>query len=96
MIDDVEISRLRTEIDRIDRQLLTLLEARARLVLQVGEQKRLRSLEILDSTREQQVVERLVSASAAPLDAVLVERVFREVIEQCRRLESAHVRASTP
>lgn len=96
MIDDVEISRLRTEIDRIDRQLLTLLEARVRLVLEVGEQKRSRALEIYDPAREQQLVDRLVTASEAPLDRALVERVFREVIEQCRRLESAHVRRPAP
>lgn len=94
MIDDVEISRLRTEIDRIDRQLLALLEKRVRLVLEVGEQKRTRALEIYDPAREQALVERLVAASDAPLDAALVERVFREVIEQCRRLESAHVRGA--
>jgi chorismate mutase/prephenate dehydratase len=91
VIDDPEVARLRGEIDRIDQQLLELLQSRARLVLAVGDRKRARSLAVHDPERESDLLARLTERAGPPLDRALVEGVFREIVSECRRLEHHHV-----
>ncbi|HEY0173602.1 MAG TPA: chorismate mutase, partial [Pyrinomonadaceae bacterium] len=48
----------RVEIDKIDGELLRLLNARAELAVRVGESKRVAGLSVCDRAREREVVER--------------------------------------
>jgi chorismate mutase len=78
----------RAEIDAIDDELLRLLNARATLAIRVGESKRSVGLSVLDGAREREVVERVRSANAGPLDESAVARLFRRIILESRRAEA--------
>jgi chorismate mutase len=78
----------RVEIDKIDAELLRLLNARAEISLRVGESKRVAGLSVLNREREREVIERAQRSNRGPLDDEAVERLFRAVIRESRRLQS--------
>jgi len=79
----------RVEIDKIDGELLRLLNERARLAMSVGESKRVAGLGVADREREREVVARACRDNAGPLDEEAVARIFRAVIRESRRLQTA-------
>jgi chorismate mutase len=78
----------RVEIDKIDAELLRLLNARAELAVRVGESKRVAGLSVCDRGREREVVERARRDNRGPLDDGAVGRLFRAVIRESRRLQT--------
>ena len=55
---EARMGRLRTEIERIDREIVALIGARARIAREVGPLKRARGMPLLDPPREAAVVRR--------------------------------------
>ena len=78
----------RAEIDKIDDELLRLLNARAELAVRVGESKRVAGLSVCDRGREREVIERARRDNRGPLDGEAVARLFRAVIRESRRLQT--------
>ncbi len=78
----------RVEIDKIDGELLRLLNARAELAVRVGESKRVAGLSVCDRAREREVIERARRDNRGPLDDAAVARLFRAVIRESRRLQT--------
>ncbi|MBK9133471.1 MAG: prephenate dehydratase [Betaproteobacteria bacterium] len=79
---------LRAQIDAVDRELLTLLNRRARLALEVGEIKKREGSPVFRPEREAQVIDGLKAANAGPLKSDSVAPIWREVMSACRSLES--------
>ncbi len=90
MTAPLDLEPLRRDIDGVDQQILKLLHARVRLVIQVGRYKRQRNLPIYDPLRERQVLERLSEAAQSPLDRDTVRRIFERIIDESRRIEQHH------
>ena len=90
----MDIERLRPRIDAIDNQLLDLLSERAGAVLDVGDYKKRHGLPVHDPGRENSVVSRLQADNPGPLSAAAVERIYRTIIEEMRKLEEAHIRTT--
>ncbi len=82
-----QLKALRTAIDDIDRQLVALLNERAKLALQVGALKKVEGAAVYRPEREAEVLRRVAAASAGPLSAAGLQNVYREVISACRALE---------
>ena len=82
-----ELRSLRGAIDSIDRQILGLVVARAKLALAVGDLKRRHQLPIYDPERERALLDDLAICAEPPLDAVAVRRVFEAVVGESRRLQ---------
>jgi chorismate mutase len=78
----------RVEIDKIDAELLRLLNARAEIAVRVGESKRVAGLSVCDRGRERDVIDRARANNLGPLDDEAVERLFRAVIRESRRLQT--------
>lgn len=95
MIDDLEIEELRRQIDAIDLQILQLLAERHRVVLTVGERKRLENLPVHDPLREQALLDRLAALAPAPLDDTTVRSVFAAILCESRRLQEQHIRSAS-
>ena len=93
---DPELHSLRHEIDDIDRQLLTLLAHRMRLVLRVGDYKRDHEIPVYDPERERAILDRLSRDAPSPLTAESVKRVFERLIDESRYLEQHHMSAGAP
>lgn len=78
----------RTEINELDRELLSLLNRRARLALKVGESKTASGLSLCDHTREREVIERMCEANEGPLDDRAIVELFRAIIHESRRIQT--------
>ena len=85
----MNIEHWRKEIDDIDAELLRLLNMRARLALKVGALKQAANLPYCDPDRERSVLERLQEINCGPLDQQAVDRVFRRIIRESRRVQAA-------
>lgn len=83
----MDIEHWRKEIDEIDVELLRLLNIRARLALKVGALKQAAHLPFCDPERERTVLERLQAMNAGPLDERAVDKVFRRIIRESRRVQ---------
>jgi chorismate mutase/prephenate dehydratase len=78
---------LRGEIDRIDKELVTLLNRRAEIALQIGQVKQKQGLEIWSPAREDEVLARALSVSRGPLPPETLRLIFRELMSGSRALQ---------
>ncbi|RTL39079.1 MAG: prephenate dehydratase [Burkholderiales bacterium] len=79
---------LRDQIDGLDRQLLDLLNQRARVAEQVGEIKRAEGTPFFRPDRVAQVIDKIRAANPGPLKAEHVSAIWREIMSACLALES--------
>lgn len=82
-----ELARLREAIDVVDREILDKLNERARLVQQVGEEKRTRRAPVYVAGRERDLIHRLEEANPGPFPTQAIGYVFKEIISATRSLE---------
>jgi chorismate mutase len=85
-----ELSRLRVEIERLDRQLIEVMADRVRLARQVGAAKRAAGLPTLDQAREAAVIRRAAGIArelALPSDEE-IRQIFWLVIGLSRRAQT--------
>lgn len=85
----MDLQVLRKRIDRLDAQLLRLLNTRAALALRVGLLKKRQGRRLFDPKREQAVLRRVTGADRGPLSAQAVRAIYREILRQIRRLEQS-------
>jgi chorismate mutase len=78
---------MRSEIDRVDAQILDLIVRRISLVRRIGEYKRERGLPVYDAERERLVIQRLTQAVPEELDPQVIRRVFERIIDESRGVE---------
>src|SRR6478735_1886084 len=86
--NQMDIEDWRTEINALDRELLRLLNQRARLALKVGESKAAAGAHLCDHTREREVIERMSEANEGPLDERAIVELFRAIIHESRRIQT--------
>lgn len=82
-----KLASVRKQIDRLDLQVLRLLNRRARMALQIGRIKKRKKWPVYDARREAFVLRRVVQANGGPLSRVAVRQVFKTILTQCRRRE---------
>jgi len=85
------IEDYRERIDALDEQIASLLNERARLAAQIGEQKREQGREAYDPAREQAVLERMGAKAVSPLKAEHLRAVYREILSACRAVQKPTV-----
>lgn len=81
------IQALREQIDRLDDQLVRLLNERAACALAIGREKQALGLAIYQPDRERDVLDHVTGINAGPLDADAIRRLFERIIDEARRLE---------
>jgi chorismate mutase/prephenate dehydratase len=79
---------LRDQIDGLDKQLLDLLNQRARVAEQVGEIKRAEGTPFFRPDRVAQVIDKIRAANPGPLKSEHVAAIWREIMSACLALES--------
>jgi len=85
---NVELSRLREEIERIDRTMIQLIAERVRLARAVGATKRAAGLPTLDPAREAAVIRQAAEvAREAGLHDDEIRHIFWQVIGLSRRAQ---------
>ena len=83
------LADLRSEIDRIDKDLVELLNRRSEMAVQIGQIKQAQGLDIWASSREDEVVARALEASKGPLPHETLRLIFRELMSSSRSLQRA-------
>lgn len=81
------LAQLREQIDRIDTQMLMLLNRRARLVTRIGHLKNRNHANVYVPSRERQIFARLAELNAGPLSNDAIRAIYREIISASRALE---------
>src|SRR5215471_10065111 len=76
----LSLPQLREQIDRIDAQVLTLLNRRARLVTRVGQLKHQDRASVYVPSRERHIFARLERLNRGPRPDEAVRAIYREVI----------------
>jgi chorismate mutase len=83
----MSIEDWRAEIDMIDQEIIRLLNMRAKLAVKIGAAKMTSGLPIGDPGREQDVINRALNGNSGPLDEQAVDKIFRQIISESRRVE---------
>lgn len=85
-----ELARCRDEIERIDDQLIALLDQRLALGRRTGELKRVAGLPIIDPVREADVIRRVANAArSCGLPSEPIREIFWQIVEMSRRAQEA-------
>jgi chorismate mutase/prephenate dehydratase len=82
------LQSLRERIDAADAELLTLLNRRAQLALEVGELKKREGSVVFRPEREAQVIDGLKARNPGPLKTDSIAPIWREIMSACRALET--------
>lgn len=77
----------REEINRIDGEILSLLQKRLDVAVEIGRLKRTLGKDIIDPAREQEVLRRLTSKSEGNLSAQAIRAIFSEIISAARSVQ---------
>ena len=83
-----ELTDWRAAIDVNDRQLVQLINIRARLACELAKVKRELGVAMVDPAREQEVVSLALKSNAGPLDDGAITRIFESIIEETRRVQT--------
>jgi chorismate mutase len=83
----LDISDWRNEMDRIDEQLVELLNRRTFCAIQIGKIKHERGLPIYAPEREMQVLDHVSNKNQGPLDRDAIRRLFERIIDEARSIE---------
>ncbi|MFH0822501.1 MAG: prephenate dehydratase [Pseudomonadota bacterium] len=86
-MDPNDISKQRETIDRIDRQIIDLLEQRADCASEIGRLKRAAGLPVFDPEREVQLKNKCSNREAGLLPCGALKRIFTEIVSACRAVQ---------
>lgn len=84
----MQLEKVREKIDKIDAQIVDLLNKRAHEVIEVSKIKKENKLSNYSAEREMNILRRLKKLSKGPLASGDLESIFREVLSSCRSLKS--------
>lgn len=83
----MSIEDWRDEIDRIDEELVRLLNARSNAAIEIGRIKREIGQPVYSPSREKEVLEHVTRINCGPLDEEGMRRLFERIIDESRRIE---------
>jgi len=75
----------RKVLDLIDQKLLTLLNHRLRITLEIGKIKKEMGKKIYDPKREKEVLEKLKQKNKGPLKEKDFKKIFTTIMKVCRK-----------
>jgi len=78
---------LRTHIDKLDLQILKLVNERASLAAEIGRIKNNHGTEVFSPAREEEVYVNVLEANKGPLDEGTIRAIFREIMSGARALQ---------
>ncbi len=82
------LTDLRHRIDTIDKQLVSLANQRAQVVVQIGTLKRQAGLPTQDSQRESDVLKKVVQWNDGPISSDSIKAIYREILKASHSLNT--------
>jgi chorismate mutase/prephenate dehydratase len=81
------LKTLRSQIDKLDLQILKLVNERAHLASEIGRIKSENGGEIFSPSREEEVLQNVLQANKGPLDDATIRAIYREIMSGARALQ---------
>lgn len=85
--NELDLGRLREQIDAIDREIVEQLNARAKLAAEIGKIKEQSGQEVYAPSREMEVLQQLMQLNQGPLSDKGLHAIYREVISATLSME---------
>lgn len=82
-----DLSDWRDEIDRLDREVVDILNRRAECVLGLAPLKRERGMHVREPNRERVVMGNVVASNQGPLPDRSIERIYETVMREMRSVQ---------
>jgi chorismate mutase/prephenate dehydratase len=82
-----QIKDLRGRIDKLDLQILDLVNKRAALAAEIGRHKNDHGAEVFLPAREEEVYRHILEANKGPLDPATIRAIFREIMSGSRAIQ---------
>jgi len=83
----MSLEEIRKKIDQIDDEIILLLNARARTVIEVGKIKEQANSNIYAPGREQKIMEQICAKNRGPLTNDALKSIYKEIISASRSME---------
>lgn len=90
------LARVRSRIDRIDQQILELLQERGRAAKRVAAIKRSKGSPIYSAEREEQIIRRLAGLGDGSFPFEGIRNVFHEILSTCLKIQGSDGTRSRP
>ena len=87
----MELDILREDIDKIDQEIVNLLEKRMQIVLDIAKYKYENKLPILNQNREEQVIEKNLSRLQNKELSLLMEEILKTIMKSSRSYQSKFI-----
>jgi len=81
------LKSLRTQIDKLDLQILDFVNKRAGIAAQIGKVKADQGNDVFSAAREEEVLQNVMKAHKGPLPDVTIKAIYRELISGSRALQ---------
>lgn len=81
------LRNLRSQIDKLDLQILKLVNERAGLAAEIGRVKSDTGSEVFSPAREEEVLQNVLEANKGPLDVSTIRAIYREIMSGSRALQ---------
>jgi chorismate mutase/prephenate dehydratase len=78
---------LRTRIDKLDVQIVDLVNKRAALASEIGKHKNDHGADVFLPAREEEVFQNVLDANKGPLDQATIRAIFREIMSGSRAIQ---------
>lgn len=91
-----KLIKRRKELDLINQKLLSLLNQRLRISLEIGKVKKEMGKKIYDAEREKEILDRLKRKNRGPLEERDLRKIFMTIMKVCRRSQIQTYRPSKP
>jgi chorismate mutase/prephenate dehydratase len=86
----------RKELDLINEKLLTLLNQRLRITLEIGKVKKEMGKNIYDAKREKEILDKLKRKNRGPLKEEDLRKIFTTIMKVCRQSQIQTYQPSKP
>jgi len=74
----------RKRIDKVDDELLRLMNLRAQIVIEIERMKQEADLSLEDAEREKLILDRVDARNPGPLHRLAVRNIFYQLINECK------------
>lgn len=87
----MDIAEWRHKIDELDRQLVALINERARCAVEIGKLKQNSSLPVYEPDRERVIFENIQRENHGPLSEVQLRQIYERMVDVMRQIQSDEI-----
>ena len=87
----MDIADWRVKIDELDRQLVTLINERARCAVEIGKLKQNSSLPVYEPDRERIIFDNIARQNHGPLTQVQLRQIYERLVDVMRQIQKDEI-----